>query len=496
MKRLLTIYTALLLGLTAALANPNTMYFMEYLPYQAMMNPALQPRCKSYVELPLISTISASASTGGLTLNDFFYIKDGKLVTFLHPEYGTKEAVYSKLMRAPGFDAEVDLSLLGFGFRLKEKGYVTINASLRANTAIGMPSDIFTLGMYGTPDTVNVNSYDIDMPISMNVFLDLSGGYSQKINDQWTAGGRVHLLYGLANARLKSDDLALDMSHQEWKLSGTVNGNMSVIGVGLDTDENGNVTGFSTPSSMDNFFKTLDCSFGASLDLGAVYKPVPELKISLSVKDLGFIVWKTNATKCSGSIEGVYTGVGYPLSDEDFSSTLEVGQLTATKGTYTTMMNGKIYAGVEYDFLNNMMSLGLVSKTSYNYSHWNEEITVAYNLRPCSWFGLSASYSLISGRSSTLGLGVNLRIPPFSIYAVSDYTPVHYTSSGIPYRTSAVNVQAGIVLTFGCMKKKVKEAAPEEQVVLEEKSAEESEEMSAESVAESLEEPQENEVEE
>jgi hypothetical protein len=33
-------------------------------------------------------------------------------------------------------------------------------------------------------------------------------------------------------------------------------------------------------------------SFGASVDLGAVYKPVPEVKISFSVKDLGFIVWQ------------------------------------------------------------------------------------------------------------------------------------------------------------------------------------------------------------
>ena len=53
-------------------------------------------------------------------------------------------------------------------------------------------------------------------------------------------------------------------------------------------------------------------------------------------------------------------------------------------------------------------------------------------------------------------MGVNLRIPPFSIYVVSDYTPVHYSAIGIPYKTSAVNVQAGLVLTFGCKKKKIK----------------------------------------
>ena len=39
---------------------------------------------------------------------------------------------------------------------------------------------------------------------------------------------------------------------------------------------------------------------------------------------------------------------------------------------------------------------------------------------------------------------------------MSDYTPVHYSAVGIPYKTSAVNVQAGLVLTFGCKKKKIK----------------------------------------
>ena len=120
MKRKIAIYTVLLLGLTSLWATPNTLYFMEYLPYQSFMNPAKQPRCTTYVELPAISTISTYGNTGGLSLNDFLYVKDGKLVTFLHPEFCNKEAAYSRLMRSPGVDFGLDLSLFGFGFRLRE----------------------------------------------------------------------------------------------------------------------------------------------------------------------------------------------------------------------------------------------------------------------------------------------------------------------------------------------------------------------------------------
>ena len=452
MKRIIAIYTVLLLGLTSAFATPNTLYFMEYLPYQSVMNPALQPRCRSYVELPAISTISLYANTGGLSLNDFVYVKEGQLVTFLHPEYGNKEALYSKLMKSPGMDVEFDLSLLGFGFKLKNNGYVSINASMRLDASVGAPKDLFTLLKNGTPDTINVNTYGLDLPVSVNAYLDLNGGYSQDVNEKWRVGGRLHILYGLANARLKTEDVRFNASEQEWNISGGFKGNISMPVVGLSVDEEGKVTGIETYTSIKDFFST---SFGASVDLGVVYKPLPELKVSLSVNDLGFIVWQTNAAKINGNIDYRYTGTEYS-QDNITTSDLELANIYATKDSYTTLMNGKIYAGVEYSFLNNMMSVGLLSKTSYNYTHWDEEITVGYNLRPCSWFGLSASYSLISGRSSTIGLGVNLRIPPFSIYVVSDYTPVHYSAQGIPYKVSAVNVQAGLALTFGCMKKKNK----------------------------------------
>jgi hypothetical protein len=454
MKRIIAIYTVLLLGLTSALATPNTMYFMEYLPYQSTMNPALQPRCTSYVELPAISTVSLYANTGGLSLNDFVYVKDDKLVTFLHPEFGNKEAVYSKLMKSSGVDVEYDMSLFGFGFRVKEKGYVNINASVHLDATVGMPSDIITLGMYGTPDTLNVNSYGVKTPVALNAYLDLNGGYSEQINDEWIVGGRVHLLYGLANARINSDDLTLNLSQQEWNVSGNVYGKMSCPLLKFATNENGEVIGIITPESPMDVLNSFGYSFGASVDLGAVYKPVPEVKISFSVKDLGFIVWQSNAVELNGNIDYTYQGEKLPYEEGD-EREYPTYNLYSTNTSYTTMTNGKIYAGIEYSFLENMMSIGLVSKTSYNYNHWDEEITVGYNLRPCSWFGLSASYSLISGKSSTIGLGVNLRIPPFSFYAVSDYTPVHYSAEGIPYKTSAVNVQAGLALTFGCKKKKV-----------------------------------------
>ena len=61
---------AISLVATWAVAAPNSLYFMDILPYRTYQNPALRPLSDSYVELPGLSTISVSAGAGGLSLND------------------------------------------------------------------------------------------------------------------------------------------------------------------------------------------------------------------------------------------------------------------------------------------------------------------------------------------------------------------------------------------------------------------------------------------
>ena len=66
---------------------------------------------------------------------------------------------------------------------------------------------------------------------------------------------------------------------------------------------------------------------------------------------------------------------------------------------------------------------------------------------------MSASYSFFQGGLSSMGLGLNLRLTPFNFYLVGDYMPLCYNEQGIPYKSRAVTLQTGIVLTFGCKKK-------------------------------------------
>jgi hypothetical protein len=192
---------------------------------------------------------------------------------------------------------------------------------------------------------------------------------------------------------------------------------------------------------------------GAAIDLGVEYKPLPELSVSLSLKDIGFMYWNNlNASNgaIDGSFDGVYFQEGEALQFADSLLSTITGSLKydPTAKGYVQEMRGKLYVGAEYSFLRNMMSVGLLSKTEFMSNYVSEEISLNYKIRPCHWFGISAGYSFVSGGWSTLGFAMDLKLPPFNFYVATDYTPLYYSANGYPYKSQAINVQAGVVLTF------------------------------------------------
>ena len=202
MKKLYIYLLSSLIGCFAVVvllyAQPNTMYFMNYLPYQSYMNPAIQPACRVYVELPAISAINFSLGNNSLSMNDFVYMNQGQMVTALHPELGDKTSLLNAFSANTKFYQDLSFSLLGFGFKIKENGYLSINASLRQDMAFYIPKDFVKLALYGTPEENQVNTFNLQsLGFDASAYMDLSAGYSHKINEQFTVGLRAKLLVGL-----------------------------------------------------------------------------------------------------------------------------------------------------------------------------------------------------------------------------------------------------------------------------------------------------------
>lgn len=472
MKKLYIYLLSSLIGCFAFVvlyAQPNTMYFMNYLPYQSYMNPAIQPACRVYVELPAISAINFSLGNNSLSMNDFVYMNQGQMVTALHPELGDKTSLLNAFSANTKFYQDLSFSLLGFGFKIKENGYLSINASLRQDMAFYIPKDFVKLALYGTPEENQVNTFNLkSLGFDASAYMDLSAGYSHKINEQFTVGLRAKLLVGLLDANLGFNELELQASQEEWRIIGNASARFSAPAVTVLVDNDGKIEEVAIPDDVLNSLKDYRPNLGLGFDLGAVYKPIENLSLSVAIRDLGFISWK-NGYQQSASIDFAFEGIEFDITqmDSDYAdSLLTVLQDSYTveemKTGYTSMLKSKIYLGAEYAFLNNKMSVGLLSKTTVENSQAFGELTASLNMRPLSWFGTSFSYSLFNGNFSSMGIGVNLRIPPFSFYIAGDYFPLYFSSEMIPYKMRGMNMQTGMVMTFGCKKKKIKEVQEED----------------------------------
>ena len=472
MKKLYIYLLSSLIGcfaVVALYAQPNTMYFMNYLPYQSYMNPAVQPACRVYVELPAISAINFSLGNNSLSMNDFVYMNQGQMVTALHPELGDKTSLLNAFSANTKFYQDLSFSLLGFGFKIKENGYLSINASLRQDMAFYIPKDFVKLALYGTPEENQVNTFNLQsLGFDASAYMDLSAGYSHKINEQFTVGLRAKLLVGLLDANLGFNELELQASQEEWRIIGNASARFSAPTVTVLVNNDGKIEEVAIPDDVLNSLTDYRPNLGLGFDLGAVYKPIENLSLSVAIRDLGFISWK-NGYQQSASIDFAFEGIEFDITqtDSDYAdSLLTVLQDSYTveemKTGYTSMLKSKIYLGAEYAFLNNKMSVGLLSKTTVENSQAFGELTASLNMRPLSWFGTSFSYSLFNGNFSSMGIGVNLRIPPFSFYIAGDYFPLYFSSEMIPYKMRGMNMQTGMVMTFGCKKKKIKEVQEED----------------------------------
>lgn len=476
---------ALLLSVSfrAAAQEVNTTTLLLDAPYRHYYNPAYQPTSGGYFYLPALSHIDLQLGNNSFTMADWVFSQNGKTYLTLHPlsTINPMDAVKrNTLVKANG-----DISLLGFGFRIKEKGYMHILLDQHIDAGVGIPRDLFRIVLGGgmTNATGN-NHFDLTgLGASAQVYTSVGIGYSHQTNEQFSWGFKVKFLVGQAYANLRSKQMDFDASIDQWSLNG--NGYLRAAlpltltnlpehldGSNLNEDTFSDITeGIQT----DNLIRDLlrPAGFGGALDFGITYSPIKELTLSLALTDVGAIYWR-NAYQYNYTVNGVYDGVG-ELKYEDYVN--DEGQFDASilgdtivnrldpiwrnalsadleqKG-FLAAINGRLHAGIEANLFNNILGLGLTSNTLLYNANLYEELTFGVAFRPASWVNLAASYSFLNGRWNNIGAGLTLRGGPFVLTVAADYVPLTYATISpdekayIPYKTPGLNVETGLAIVW------------------------------------------------
>ena len=156
-------------------------YFSRDIPVRHLLNPAFQPESRYYISLPVIGNADFSYHNNSYSLKDAVE-KD-------------LNGFYSTLQPNNLITVNSRINLLSAGLGIYNT-YLSFNISQRANAHINLPSDLYKMLIYGTPDKYE-NTYNLNFTgFSGELFTETALGISQQLNEQWTVGMKLKLLTG------------------------------------------------------------------------------------------------------------------------------------------------------------------------------------------------------------------------------------------------------------------------------------------------------------
>jgi hypothetical protein len=455
MKKYIFICLAvLLLPISTSAQALRGSYFFDSSIQRIKMNPAFSPRT-NYVTVPVLGDLSFNINSN-IGVSNFVFPKNGELYTYLNQNVSTAEFL-ALMPENPRIQAGIDTDILGTGFYISNKDFISFNIAERLDVNFNVPSELFVFLKDGmAKDTYNFN----DFAIKQNAYLQVSAGYKRNLGDVvpgLSVGANVKFLTGLLRADMRINQASIYMSQDKWELTTDAEG--IIYGKGID------VKAATEEGETDNIvIKGFGpAGLGFAVDFGAEYKldldiPVLDgINFSASVVDLGTIFYsEEHVTRLTSSGNAAFEGLNDINEEFDIKGSLKritadfmaladfeeapLGDTRLNKG-----LTPKAYVGVEAPMLNNLMSFGLL----YSYMYGINEITASYNLKVKDIFNVGVNYSFLNN-AKTVGFLMEF-IPRngVAIFLGTDYMNLQYTPQGFPVEKFVMNAKLGIQATFG-----------------------------------------------
>ncbi len=439
----------------------RTTYFMQTSDLRHEMNPALLDH--SYVSMPFLGNLNVG-TTGNVGAKTFIFdmqptwdgygVKGHTRTTFMHPNVDASEFL-GGLENNNRLGVNLKYQVFGFAFKAFG-GFNSIDMSLRSTTNISMPKSLFEF----MKTTGSQTDYTItDLGARTENFVELGLGHSHKVNDKWTVGGKLKLLFGVGYANLNTDRIDLHLDDDYWRVSGKITAEMSALGVDIkqsnevdpDRPDRHRVDG------IDDNLGGLG-GFGAAIDLGATWKPIDHLTVSAALTDLGAIRWRkahqmTSAGEWTfdGFDQDIYAGGskknGKELRDqlEDIGDDLEDMFSLYYDGAKSKghALSANLHLGVEYALPSyDKLRFGFLytSRMAGQFA-WHQGM-LSVNVRPVKAVEVSVSGSASSTGVSG-GMVLDLHAKRFNFFVGTDCFLGKMGKYGVPLKKANNSVSLG-----------------------------------------------------
>ena len=417
---------------------------MEVVPQRMYANPAFFPSySKINIGLPIISSDYFNVSNSGFKYSDL--IKHRSQDDSLVVDYNN---MLSKLKKNNYLTLATQIDLLSFGFAVK-KNYFSFNMTEKVDLRFSYPKSFMEFIDKGNGGLLG-QQVNFNLGINATHYREYGFGYSRKINDKLTIGGKFKYLYGMENVSTEKSDVSLTTNPNDFAITAKANIKINTSGLDTGSFNNFNVSNYAFKKKNN----------GMGIDLGAVYKYNDKFTFSASVIDLGFIKWQQSVTtyqsanpNANFNFQGldvnqlIKTDSTNNLSKTVTDSLKKTFKIDTVHKTYTTRLTSKIYLSAKYN-LTEKINVGILFYGEIFDQTLHPGVALSYNQRVGRWLGFSLSYSMYNRSYNNIGLGLSHNLGPVQIYIVSD----NVLGAIFPQNTKNINLRTGINLTFGRIK--------------------------------------------
>lgn len=405
------------------------MYFMDRLPQNIAFNPAIMPKMKFYFGMPVFGGVASQVYNSGFTYNEMIDFTNNLKNKNYNPDDFVKSIGEYNL-----FTEETSMNILSFGFKLKEKGYLSFLVTMNNLFINKASTDI----AYVVADLNNLYPEDFpvvvdDISLTANIYMNFGVTYSRIINEHLTLGITPRINFNQAglktsNLYFKVDRIESETDSPEYEK--TFSGEMELglpIEINPEATDNGELI-LDAGLLPENWQK--DMTLGSFLqnkslmvDLGATYE-IEKWTFSASILNIGASVFTTNAYELNGNNDKV-------LVNE--TEKIKIGIPT------------KFYAGAMRQFSPKWNYALLFNNNFYS---TGSVATATASLNGYVGKTLSTSVSYTAGyKFDNLGIGLRFRFfPGTDLYFVTDniIQAFNYKNAYRLTAAAGINISIGI----------------------------------------------------
>ena len=427
--------------------------FMRMNPFQINSNPAADLPYMSAGAFAVGNLCLTQQNTGLRYDNLFDFDAQGR------PKYLNPSKFANSLKENNSLAFNMKENVFFGGFRQK-KGFLTVAYNINAQGLVGFDKGLFDLLAKGNSAFLGEdNPAKGNMGFNAQAYQEWAVGYQLNVTRKLSLGARAKLLFGGVN--VNTDALSLkvvtDPDTYAIRIYEDIAMNLSLPAPARF--ENGKLL-TNGHFAVGDLFKNV----GFGLDLGAEYRFDEQFSMVAAVTDLGFIKWKNGTYRLYGGISDagqfyengnfLFEGLDVDqlqriISDEHyrelFMDTLRdyfrIG--SEDLAGYKTSLRTNLMLRGNYDIdAQNRVSAQV--QGCFREDGFRPAMTLAYSGSFFDMLDVCATYTMMRGSYTNIGLGLGGNFGTFHIYAATSNIFGVFT----PLNAKNFNLQAGIVFNF------------------------------------------------